>query len=66
MLNDEYFFWGRNIDKTVDFLNELPSSMNIREAITIIENLMSKRFDYEGDHSNYRKIRGKTYTLIYA
>lgn len=66
MLNDEHFFWGGNIDKTVDFLNELPSSMNIREAITIIENLMSKRFDYEGDHSNYRKIRGKTYTLIYC
>lgn len=66
MLNDEHFFLGGNIDKTVDFLNELPSSMDIREAITIIEDLMSKRFDYEGDHSNYRKIRGKTYTLTYC
>ena len=66
MLNDEDFFWGGNIDKTVDFLNELPSSMSIREAINIIEDLMSKRFDYEGDYSGYRKIRGKTYTLIYA
>ena len=24
--------------------------MNIREAINIIEDLMSKRFDYEGDY----------------